>query len=123
MKRMLPFILALWMLLTVPGCATAKGGESWAVRPSIILSNRHYINPYMPVNELPEGYEYAGELTAEEANDTGLEGCTYYTSDNDPDIFYVYQECGTPVSRDTVDNTRRQWAYIQWIYIEWSHEG
>ena len=28
--------------------------------------------------------------------------------------FYLYQECGTPVSEDTVDNTRLQWAYVRW---------
>lgn len=103
MKRMLSFVLALWMLLTMAGCAMGSGEGDWVIRPSIFLSDRHYIDPYMPVNELPEGYEYAGELTAEEANDTGLEGCKYYSSDSDPDNFYVYQECGTPISSDTVE--------------------
>ncbi len=109
MKRALTFLLAACMLLALAGC-TAQ----WVDRPSLIISGNCYIDPYMPVKELPEGYALAGELTAREANDTGLKGCEYYTSDSDSSI-YVYQECGTPISADTVDNTRRQWAYKQWI--------
>lgn len=32
--------------------------------------------------------------------------------------FYLYQECGTPISIDTVDNTQRQMAYVQWVLTE-----
>ena len=32
--------------------------------------------------------------------------------------FYLYQECGTPISEDTVDMTQRQWAYVQWVVAE-----
>jgi hypothetical protein len=28
--------------------------------------------------------------------------------------FYIYQECGTPISDNEVDNTQRQWAYVKW---------
>lgn len=31
---------------------------------------------------------------------------------------YLYQECGTPMDEHTVDNTQRQWAYVQWIVLE-----
>ena len=37
-----------------------------------------YIAPYMPVNELPEGYEYIGDLSEDAASDTGLAGCKMY---------------------------------------------
>ena len=108
MKRALTFLLAACMLLALAGCA------HWAERPSIIISGNRYIDRDMPEKELPEGYAYAGELTAREANNTGLKGCEYYTSDSDSSI-YVYQECGTPISSDTVDNTHLQWAYQKWI--------
>lgn len=35
-------------------------------------------------------------------------------SDGVPEDFYIYQECGTPVSEHEVDNTKRQWAYVKW---------
>ncbi|MDE6318155.1 MAG: hypothetical protein K2M22_00260 [Lachnospiraceae bacterium] len=71
----------------------------------------------MPVNELPDGYKYIGELTEEQANDTGLAGCQMYAvmeRDSISDI-YVYQECGTPIDENTLDSTKLQWAYVQWI--------
>ena len=39
----------------------------------------------------------------------GMEG-----SGGMPEDFYVYQECGTPVSEHEMDNTKRQWAYVKW---------
>ena len=79
-----------------------------------------YIAPYMPVNELPEGYEYIGDLSEDAASDTGLAGCKMYAvkEKNSLEDFYLYQECGTPVSEDTVDTTQRQWAYVQWVVAE-----
>jgi hypothetical protein len=52
------------------------------------------------LNEFSRGYTYAGDLTDGEK----------VTIDN----FYVYQECGTPISDNMVDNTPRQWAYMKW---------
>ena len=74
----------------------------------------------MPVNELPEGYEYIGDLSEDAANDTGLAGCKMYAvkEKNSFEDFYLYQECGTPISEDTVDTTQRQWAYVQWVVAE-----
>ena len=42
--------------------------------------------------------------------------------DSFPD-FYLYQECGTPISEDTVDSSLRQWAYVQWSCPEMSDEA
>ncbi len=95
-------------------------GINWDLPPSIILNGREYYAPHMPVSELPEGYEYAGVLSDEAANNTGLYGHDYYIS-GDSEILtdiYVFQECGTPISKDTVDTTKRQWAYVQWILSE-----
>ena len=44
----------------------------------LILHDKNYVASYMPVDELPDGYEYIGELAKEQANDTGLEGCKMY---------------------------------------------
>lgn len=45
-----------------------------------------------------------------------IDGSKYYTPNSDgvPEDFYIYQECGTPVSEHEVDNTKRQWAYVKW---------
>lgn len=60
------------------GCesnANAPGGD---LPPVITLHGRDYVAPYMPVNDLPDGYKYIGELTEEQANDNGLAGCGMY---------------------------------------------
>ena len=74
----------------------------------------------MPVNELPDGYEYIGNLSKEAAYTTGLAGCKVYANTNLDSLsdVYTYQECGTPVSEDTVDSRLRQRAYVQWVLDE-----
>lgn len=71
----------------------------------------------MSIDELPEDYEYMGDLTDEEANDTGLAGCKYYANKyiSSFDEFYVYQECGTPIGENAAENTQRQWSYVKWV--------
>ena len=97
--------------------ANAPSGD---LPPMITLYDRSYGAPYMPVNELPDGYEYIGELTEEQANDTGLAGCGMYAikeRDSISDI-YVYQECGTPIDENTLGSTKLQWAYVQWVVVK-----
>ena len=74
----------------------------------------------MPVDELPEGYEYIGDVPEGAANDAALEGCRIYAVKEESSVtdFYLYQECGTPISKDTVDTTQRQWAYVRWVLPE-----
>ena len=86
-----------------------------AERPTLIVDGNVYVNPYMPVSYLPYGYQSAGKLTGEQANNTGLEGIEYFIHPSKAEDFYTYQECGTPISIDTVDSTKRQWAYVRWI--------
>ena len=88
---------------------------NWAQRPTLILDNVAYVDPYMPVSELPYGYQLAGMLSQAQAGTTNLEGREYYTNPNDPDRVYVFQECGAPIDINTVDTEKRQWAYKQWI--------
>ena len=120
MKKRSLFALALLMLLMVSGCGSSAGDITGDLPPMIVLEGKKYTAPYMPVNELPEGYTYWGDLTAAQANDTGLAGCGIYVnaeSDGIPD-FYLYQECGTPIDENTIDSTKIQWAYVQWIQVE-----
>ena len=86
-----------------------------AERPTLIIDGIAYVNPYMPVSMLPYGYQSAGKLTEEQSNNTGLEGIEYFIHPSKAEDFYTYQECGTPISIDTVDSTKRQWAYVRWI--------
>ncbi len=93
----------------------AEEDIQWDVRPAILMDSSRYIDPYMSASKLPYGYVYAGTLDAQQANDTGLEGCAYYVSPYNPNYIYVYQECGTPVGTHAVDSTLRQWRYQPWI--------
>ena len=121
MKKIFSVILmATWILLLV-GCSKQQNVEAPnAPAPSIVIDNQHFYAPNMPVSELPEGYEYIGVLSEEAANGTGLEECKMYAikeRDHFGD-FYLYQECGTPIGNNTVDNTKRQWAYVHWSLKE-----
>ena len=88
--------------------------------PMITLQGKNYVAPDMPVNKLPEEYHYLRDLTEKEAKNTGLEGCAIYVDPQDKEMrtIYLYQECGTPIDEYTLDNTQRQWAYVQWIAIK-----
>ncbi len=87
----------------------------WDNRPMLILNGMEYIDPYKPETSLPAGYSIAGALSAEQANNTGLEGIRYYTNPNEPDDFYTYQVCGTPIGLDECDTENRNWMYLRWI--------
>lgn len=88
-----------------------------AERPTLIMNGDAYVDPYMPVSNLPYGYQSAGKLTEEQANNTGLEGIEYFIHPSKTEDFYTYQECGTPIDLNTVDSEQRQWAYMRWIQV------
>ena len=116
MKRIL-LALGIIMLLAISGCENKPEIE---LPPMIDMAGQKYVAPNMPVDELPDGYTYLGELTEEQANGTGLEGCKMYAItelDSIPD-FYLYQKCGTPIDNYTIDNEKIQWAYVQWIQVK-----
>ena len=120
MKRIVALVIGLITILVLTGCSHRGELVTGDLPPMITIYNRNYVAPYMPVNELPDSYEYIGNLSKEAANDTGLEGCQMYVikeldSFND---FYLYQECGMPIDENTVDTTQLQWAYVQWILTE-----
>ena len=75
-----------------------------------------YLAHHMPVDKLPATYHYLRDLTVEEANNTELTGSAIYVDPQDENMYtiYLYQECGTPIDSNTIDNTKRQWAYVKW---------
>ncbi len=89
-----------------------------AERPALLMNGDVYVDPYMPVSGLPYGYQSAGKLTGEQANHTGLEGIEYFMHPSGAEDFYTYQECGTPIDLNTVDNEQRQWAYMRWVLVK-----
>ena len=86
-------------------------------RPMLFRNGEYYVDPYMPVSVLPDGYERKGTLSEKEAYNTELAGAEYFVNPDQSDDFYVYQECGTPIGPNTVDTEKRQWAYVRWIRI------
>ncbi len=121
MKRLIALVLMLTFAFTLAGCtsqqAETKTGDT---APTITIYEKNYVAPYMPVDELPDGYTYIGDLSEEDANDTGLAGCKMYVIKELDSLsdFYLYQECGTPIDESTVDTTQLQWAYVQWVLSE-----
>ena len=120
-KRMVIVWTAVCMLLFAAcGYQEPKQADVGTPEPGIIICDRTYYVQIMPVNELPEGYEYIGDLSEEAANNTGLEGHKMYAAADKECFadFYLYQECGTPVGENEIDTTQRQWAYLHWVLPE-----
>lgn len=122
MKKILVLLLSFVLLFSLFGCETKENNNTNAERPytgapKIVLDGHNYFTTELCiVNEVPEGYSYAGELTDQEKEYAQIDGSKYYTPNNDGVLedFFVYQECGTLVSENEVDNTKRQWAYVKW---------
>ena len=120
MKKLFSVILMVTCIFLLAGCGKQKVEAPYTPAPSIVINNQHFYAPNMPINELPEGYEYIGILSEDAANGTGLEGCKMYAiieKDSFRD-FYLYQECGTPIGNNIVDATKQQWAYVHWSLRE-----
>lgn len=122
-------VVAVISCIAIAVCFLTNPKESedtnnqWDTRPTIIMNQTRYIDPDMPMSNLPYGYIYAGTLDSEQANDTGLEGCEYYISSYNKDSIYVYQECGTPIGTYEMDSQQRQWAYQQWVREDSNNSG
>lgn len=122
MKKMLAFLISILCVISMVGCGSnARGNTSndkpYSGAPKIVLNGQDYFaNEAVIVSELPDGYSYAGELTDQEKEFAYINGAKYYLhmGTESIDDFYVYQECGTPVSEQEIDNTKRQWAYVKW---------
>ena len=96
---------------------TEAGKDALPNRPMLCMDGVYYVDPYMPISYLPEGYRLAGTLTKEQAYNTGLEGTEYYTAPEAED-FYTYQLTGTPVGLNEVDTTQRSMHYLRWIKLD-----
>lgn len=92
-------------------------GVAYAERPMLLVNGEYYVDPYMPVSDLPKGYRRKGVLSEEEAYNTELAGEEYFVNPDEPDDFYVYQECGTSIGPNIVDTEQRQRAYVRWIRV------
>ena len=117
MKKAILLILTFIFVIALLGCSSQENNVKRDIAPTITLYDRQYVAPYMPIDELPGGYEYLGDLPEDAANDTGLAGCKMYAVKELDSLsdFYLYQECAASVDENTVDATRRQWAYVQWV--------
>ncbi|MBQ7123213.1 MAG: hypothetical protein IJO01_01185 [Oscillospiraceae bacterium] len=118
MKKIFSVFLIIALLLC--GCQAVPedaAGKTCDVRPMIYYEGIYWVNPHMPVSDLPEGYEYAGTVDEEMAYNTGLEGTEYYTNPESND-FYTYQKTGTPIGGNTVDTTKMAMHYVQWVPID-----
>lgn len=122
MKKIIALALGILCVFSLAGCGTKTsnsiGSERpYAGAPKIVLNGYNYFaQDLVIVNELPEGYSFAGELTEEEKEYAYINGSNYYIQEDTETMndFYVYQECGTPISDTEVDSTQRQWAYVKW---------
>lgn len=122
MKKIIGFAISVLLIFALAGCgaksvANTGTDKPYAGAPKIVLNGHNYFaNEVVIVNELPEGYSYAGELTDHEKEFAYINGEKYYLPDGAEYIedFYVYQECGTPVNEHEIDNVKRQWAYVKW---------
>ena len=118
MKRFLVLLFMLVCMLGLVACDQSRDEpDAGALPPMLTMNGENYFAKTMPIAELPDDFEYMGELTSDEAKDTGLKGCKYYANKyiSSFDVFYVYQECGTPIDENTLDSTQRQWAYVKWV--------
>lgn len=56
----------------------------------LTLPEGSFVSTGETASELPQGFEIAGALTEDQAGDTGLAGCDYYTSADQPGQCWVY---------------------------------
>ena len=121
MKKLAVLVLTLICVLSLFGCGSTLKSKNEAdtgtLTPMLIMEKQHFFADDIPISELPDNFEYMGEITEEQANNTDLQGCKYYANKyiSSFDEFYVYQECGTPVDENIVDTTKHQWAYVKWV--------
>lgn len=116
MKKIFALLLVFSFLLC--SCQNTGTEECSCIgHPAMLYNGIHYINPDIPVTELPEGYEYAGIVSEEMGHKTGNKDIPFYTNDG-TDYLYTYQMTGTFVGSNTVDTTKLSMHYVRWIPID-----
>ena len=74
MKKIIVFTIRILCVLSLVGCGSkatsnANTEQPYAGAPKIVLDGQDYFAAELVImNELPEGYSYAGELTDEKKN-------------------------------------------------------
>ena len=128
MKKLLVIALGTVCLL-LAGCSSSEEpAPDPTIRPEMQIVERVVIAPFgrggfidvldedtkkpEPLEELPEGYGYIGNLTEDQALDSGLAGCKVYADLTlDPserrDV-YLYQPVG---------ENGGEWAYVKYVEI------
>lgn len=116
------FSIILCTLVILACAANEKNSEEdekiWALPPTVEIGDYQYRSAAGPEQTLPPGYTAAGVITKEQAGTSSILGRPYYTNPNIPDLIFVYQECGTPISDDTIDTNLRQMAYVGWTLVD-----
>ena len=87
MKKVIVFTIRILCVLSLVGCGSkatsnANTEQPYAGAPKIVLDGQDYFAAELViVNELPEGYSYAGELTDQEKEFAYINGEKYYLLD------------------------------------------
>ncbi len=112
------FAVLLISVFVLCACQSGTNEECPCVgAPAMLYNGIHYVNPYIPVKELPEGYEYSGIVSEEMGHKTGNKDMAFYTKEG-ADDFYTFQMTGTFIGNNTVDSTKQAMHYIQWVPVE-----
>ena len=82
MKKLVALVLTLVCALGLVGWLRSNSKNkdevvSEDLPPILIMREQYFIAYDMPISELPDDFECMGEITEEEANGTGLQGCKY----------------------------------------------
>jgi len=78
-------------------------------RESLTVDGTAYQSAGVTVEELPEGFRRAGSLTMKQAGLTGLAGCEYYRSPDEPGTLYLRVKGGA-----SGDPEGAEWVYSRW---------
>ena len=77
MKKLAVLVLTLICVLGLVGCgSTLKSkneADTGALPPMLIMGKQHFFADDMPISELPDDFEYIGEITRSEEHTSELQ--------------------------------------------------
>lgn len=94
----------------LPAQDAVSGDEK--VRESLTVDGTAYQSAGVTVEELPEGFQRAGALTMKQAGLSGLAGCEYYRSPDEPGTLYLRVKGGASGGPEGAE----------WVYSRWESE-
>ena len=80
--------------------------DSTDIRPALIYNGMYYLDSTIGDTTLPDEVSYAGIITPEMANNTGLEGMRYFTDAEDETYFYVEHKVDGKITYKMWSKTR-----------------